>query len=102
MKTIQFSNVRVQLLHCEQLTIADIGFFWIFDILSDIKPLDSVKWLAGFPTIEKHFKFVASNPKIKAFVDKRSKSAWTANINFFKHNSHWRNNFVKITFTCPA
>ena len=58
----------------EQITIADITFFWIWDALNDIKALDSAKWLSGFPTIEKHYKFIAANPKIKAFVDKRPKA----------------------------
>ena len=63
---------------CAQLTVADIGFFWIWDLLQDVRPpmqmmrpLDMAVWrAANYPAIEKHFQHVATQPRIKAWTAK--------------------------------
>jgi glutathione S-transferase len=61
------------------LTVADIAFLWLFDLLQDVRPppmqlvraLDMAAWrAANYPTIEKHFQHVAAQPRLKAQLAK--------------------------------
>ena len=63
---------------CVQLTVADISFLWLWDMLQDVRPpmqlnraLDVAAWrAANYPTMEKHFHHVAAQPRLKAWLAK--------------------------------
>lgn len=60
------------------LTIADIAILWIWDLLADpmFRALDANRWReANFPTLDKHYKAMLAQPRLKAYMDKRASSS---------------------------
>ncbi len=53
------------------MTYSDLVFFNIWDQLNDVKGLKFGELLATYPTVEKHFKGIAEEPRVKAYVAKR-------------------------------
>lgn len=59
-----------------QLTIADIGLYWFWDIMSDFLGADADDWRAQhYPLTEAHYQKIRALPK---FVDYRQKLAAAA------------------------
>ena len=55
-----------------QLSLADIAFLWVWDVLSGAPPLEVEKTLAELPTLKKHRDGILQQPKIKAYVAART------------------------------
>jgi glutathione S-transferase len=51
-----------------KLSLADIAFLWVWDVLSGAPPLEVEKTLAEFPTLKKHRDGILQQPKIQAYV----------------------------------
>lgn len=60
------------------LTVGDISLLWIWDWIGEpmFGALDAHKWReANFPNLDKHYKAMLAQPKLKAYMDKRPKGS---------------------------
>lgn len=55
-----------------QLSLADIAFLWVWDVLAGAVPLEVEKTLASYPALKKHRDGILQQPKIQAYVKSRS------------------------------
>lgn len=58
--------------------MGDIALLWVWDWLCEpmFGALDADKWrAANFPSLDKHYKAMLLQPRLKAYMDKRPKGS---------------------------